>query len=306
MSLMQTFRQWLGKSADDAQAGRRPDGGTSCFRPNRKTDNRAATGAVPEVRANMPQNNVSYVHTGFTGMNPPQSGIYPPGAGMDQTGWNGWPQQPQTGFFSGYQPNTAPQAQDRPPQPVRPQGRRSGRRRSEEDTGNVFFMPGSFPGQPMPPQQAVHVLNMSGLKNCYEAIDCMKNGETLIIIMEMIESEGDVVRCQDMLTGAAFTLGCTVRLLRGPRLILLAPPQVRILPDQTPDIGTQPVASEAGTAAGSMSEPLYNTRTNEYPRRRRVSQNTRGWRPGEDGQVNPYTGTMPVTSGAYSGFGGFR
>lgn len=317
MSLMQTFRNWLGRSADNnSQSGRRPDGGTSCFRPNRKTDDRNAAGAASAIRTESPQDNVSFVHTGFTGMNPPQTGVYPPVGGMETDGWNGWTQQTRTGFYTGYQPNAAAGAQTvqanaqdgfRTPQN---QSRRSGRRRGEDNSGNVFFMPGAFPGQQMQslPQRVEHILNMNGLRSCYEAIDCMKNGETLIVLMEMIESEGDVVRCQDMLTGAAFTLGCTVRMLRGSRLILIAPPQVRILPEETPSINTQPVNPVSEMAAEGMTEPrsMFETEKTENPRRRRVSQNTRGWRPGEDRQVNPYTGTTPVASGAYGEFGGFR
>lgn len=317
MSLMQMFRQWLGKSADDAQTGRRPDGGTSCFRPNRKAENRSAAGAMSAIQTEMPHSNVSYVHTGFTGMNPPQSDVYQPVGGKEASGWNGWQQQTQTGFYTGYQPNAASAAaqtvqgsvQDRFQTPQN-QGRRAGRRRGEESTGNVFFMPGAFPGQPTQPlpQQVERILNMNGLKSCYEAIDCMKNGETLIVLMEMIESEGEVVRCQDMLTGAAFTLGCTVRMLRGSRLILIAPPQVRILPEENPSINTQPFNSITEMAAEGISEPqnMFETGKTENQRKRRVSQNTRGWRPGEDRQVNPYTGTMPAASGAYGGFGGFR
>ena len=312
MSLMQTFRQWLGKSTDDGQTGRRPDGGTSCYRPNRKTDGRAGTTAAPEAVPDQSGNSVPYVHTGFTDMNPPQSDVYPPETAAGQTDWNGWTQPPRTAYNNGYQPNASARTQtiqgavrDRP----QGQGRRSGRRRAGEDASNVFFMPGAFREQPMQfLPQTVHILNMSELKSCYEAIDCMKNGETVIALLDVIASEGDMIRCQDMLAGAAFTLGCTVRLLSGPRIILVAPQQVRILPEEAPGINTQPINPIEEMAAGGSEESLrmFETRTNEYPRRRRVSQNTRGWRPGEDRRVNPYTGTMPAASGAYGEFGGFR
>ena len=58
-----------------------------------------------------------------------------------------------------------------------------------------------------------HIMAITSLRSCYEAIECMKNGETLIVTLDVLGSEGERIRCQDMLAGAAFTLGCSVRTL---------------------------------------------------------------------------------------------
>ena len=57
---------------------RRPDGGTSCYRPvqrrNAQEENLAKEKAA-EYAASQPQ--IAYAHTGFTGMNPPTTGNNP-------------------------------------------------------------------------------------------------------------------------------------------------------------------------------------------------------------------------------------
>ena len=78
--------------------------------------------------------------------------------------------------------------------------------RENRQPNNISYMPGVAPDSSFA-GQTVHIIVLTGLKSCYEAIECMKNGETLIVTMEAIANEGESVRCQDMLAGAAFTLG---------------------------------------------------------------------------------------------------
>ena len=100
---------------------------------------------------------------------------------------------------------------------------------------NISYMPGYAPDAGAAPFSHVeHILTMTGLKSCYEAIECMKNGETLIVSLDAIANESESMRCQDMLAGAAFTLGCSVRMLQGARLVLIAPEGVKILPEEAP------------------------------------------------------------------------
>ena len=56
----------------------------------------------------------------------------------------------------------------------------------------------------------------------------MKDGETLIVMLDAIANESESMRCQDMLAGAAFTLGCSVRMLQGGRLVLIAPELLKL------------------------------------------------------------------------------
>ena len=160
-------------------------------------------------------------------------------------------------------------------------------------------MPGYAPDAGAAPFNHVeHILAMTGLKSCYEAIECMKNGETLIIALDAIANESESMRCQDMLAGAAFTLGCTVRMLQGGRLVLIAPQGVKILPEEIP-VRTEAVPP-VYAAPAAQAEPRQ--------RERRSGRNAADWTAARNGQMdnfNPYTGNMPAAAGAYAGFGGY-
>ena len=241
----------------DSDDSTRPDGGTNFYRPVRKKKESAQ-----EEPAAAGNGGVSYIHTGFTGMNPPTEGMDPMASGMyTGTGMN-------------------------PPR------------------DNISYMPGVMPQTPAPSYAHVeHIMAMTSLKSCYEAIECMKNGETLIITLDAIANEGESMRCQDMLAGAAFTLGCTVRMLQGGKLVLIAPENVKILPEQPEgraEMGGAPYTQYVPPVA---EEPAYVGR-----RERRVSQRSAQWTAARNGEMNgynPYTGTMPAAAGDYERFGGY-
>ena len=168
-----------------------------------------------------------------------------------------------------------------------------------QEMGNISYMPGVQ--APVPAEMPVHVehlMAMTSLRSCYEAIECMKNGETLIVALDAIANENESMRCQDMLAGAAFTLGCTVRMLQGARLVLIAPQGVKILPEEIP-VRTEAVPP-VYTAPAAESAPRQ--------RERRSGRNAADWNAARNGQMdnyNPYTGTMPVAAGSYGNFGGY-
>lgn len=245
MSFRDFGRQLMQKiSAGGDNPARRQDGGTSCYRPNRKraqTD-QPAPGPVQATAAAME----SYIHSGFTGMNPPE------------------PWGPLTGKASPAVPD------------------------------NISYMPG-VAEEPADPFR-VHILTMTGLKSCYDAIEFMKNGETLIVMMDTIGNDGEILRCQDMIAGAAFTLGCNIRLLQGSRMILIAPNHVQVLPEEPRRAPVMPVMNQAPAQEAPQG------------RVRRSVQNEGRWQ--ESSRLNrtafnPYTGQMPVAAGSYANFGGY-
>ena len=138
-------------------------------------------------------------------------------------------------------------------------------------------------------------------ESCYEAIECMKNGETLIVTLDVLGSEGERIRCQDMLAGAAFTLQCTVRTLNSIGVVVIAPPGVKILPEQ------QTRRYEEQNEYSMPVQP-YPSEAYSSPRERRASRNAVGWeraeKAGERG-INPYTGSMPAAAGDYGVYGGY-
>lgn len=306
----------------NGDGSRRPDGGTSCYRPIRRK-----TQAEIRGQEEQQQQPMTYIHTGFTGMNPPSTG-YDTGFGMESYGQQtaygqtayGQPgaftqpgmvqQNPYPGDgapgYGGRQnaydlPYTAGrvQAEEPPAAAARPERGWFSQRENAVPRGNISYMPGYAPDAGAAPFNHVeHILTMTGLKSCYEAIECMKNGETLIVALDAIANESESMRCQDMLAGAAFTLGCSVRTLQGARLVLIAPEGVKILPEEN-------------NARPEMIPPVYTAPVQEAPRiqrERRSGRNAADWNAAVSGQMgsyNPYTGTMPVAAGAYGNFGGY-
>ncbi|MBQ9253083.1 MAG: cell division protein SepF [Clostridia bacterium] len=271
-------------------SSRRPDGGTSCFRPVQRRDRREeelAREKAAEYAAAQPQ--IPYAHTGFTGMNPPMTGRAPVqstfagdpyGYGAAQAAQQGFRGNGQMEVPSGY----VPAFQEQPP------------------ADNISYMPGVFaPDAGNSFTHVEHIMAITSLQSCYEAIECMKNGETLVVTLDVLGSEGESLRCQDMLAGAAFTLHCTVRNLASVGVVVIAPPGVKILPEQ------QVRRYEAPESYVPQVQP-YGEESYPPRRERRMSQNAMGWenaaQAGNQG-VNPYTGSMPAAAGAYGAFGGY-
>ena len=324
----------------EGDVSRRPDGGTSCYRPIRKKN-------PAEMREQEePQQSVPYIHTGFTGMNPPagygtgfsqdgygqqnygqqtygpqnynygsqdygpqtaygQPGPYAP-SGYTPQGYTGYGQygqaySQQASYDPVYAPGTGKvRAEDPPAAAARPE-RGWFPQREEVQRGNISYMPGYTPDAGAAPFNHVeHILTMTGLKSCYEAIECMKNGETLIVELDAIANESESMRCQDMLAGAAFTLGCSVRMLQGARLVLIAPEGVKILPEE--NVVRHEAAPPVYAAPAPVQDPLPRQRE------RRSGRNAADWNAARNGQLdsyNPYTGTMPAAAGSYGNFGGY-
>ena len=293
-----------------ADITRRPDGGTSHYRPLRK---KAAEPQVGETMMGQPQD-PRYVHTGFTGMNPPSYyGGYEQQPAYDQTAFgqtaygqpsnntafqpSGWDQQAggQTNYF---RTQEQPEQQD-----YVGKGSFSSQPRRNS---NISYMPGVDPRPDRGQLHVEHIITLTGLKSCYEAIECMKDGETLIVMLDAIANESESMRCQDMLAGAAFTLGCSVRLLQGARIVVIAPEGVKILPEQAA-LNMAPMAPRMQDMQATRMAPAAEA-PNTVRRERRTGANAAEWNAARNGQLNgynPYTGTMPVAAGAYASFGGY-
>ena len=298
-------RRFLG--GQGGNSSHRPDGGTSCYRPvqrkNRKEEELAREKAAEYAASQGP---VTYAHTGFTGMNPPVAGSMPVqstytdpyGYGAAQAAQREYrggyaPQNPQPEYGGGYAPQNvqmfhAADAAARPSEPG--------------PADNISYMPGAYmPDAGSSYTHVEHIMAITSLRSCYEAIECMKNGETLIVTLDVLGSEGESIRCQDMLAGAAFTLQCTVRNLPGVGVVVIAPSGVKILPEQR---------TRSYDSPEMYGGPVQTAPQEEYvPRReRRMSRNAVGWenasQPGAQG-YNPYTGSMPAAAGAYGAYGGY-
>lgn len=163
---------------------------------------------------------------------PVQEPYYQPYQQPQQQGWQGgyqaqqpaaYQQPQQQGWQNSYQPQQQYQ-QEQPQQWQQPQ--------QEED--NVVAFPGTF--QTAGGRAYAHIERVTQLvsrENCYTIIDFMKNGESVILNIESIQSEQEIQHCIDLLSGAAYTLGCTITKLSSQRrCYLIAPPSVQVLPDE--------------------------------------------------------------------------
>ena len=275
-----SLRAWLRSrmGGGEKHASRRPDGGTSCYRPVQPRDMREeelARAKADEYAAGQPP--IAAAHTGFTGMNPPATGEAPAQSG------------PMTGYMGGQGSGRG-----------MPQGSGWGMPQG----GNISYMPGVS----VPPEAGAsythveHILTITSLSSCYEAIECMKNEETLIVTLDLLENDSERLRYQDMLAGAAFTLGCSVRNLQSLGVVIIAPAGVKILPERQERKWFQPQQTPAA-APQPPQEQGYAPR-----RERRSSQNPIGWETAANGGAagyNPYTGSMPAAAGDYGAYGGY-
>ena len=311
-----------------ADITRRPDGGTSHYRPLRKKyEEPQNTGMTQEQPA---MQGPSYVHTGFTGMTPPVNYGYDQQTAFGQAAWGqanygqtnfgqtnyGQPAYDQTAYgqtafgqtaygqTSYGQPTGYFRQEQAPRQDYVGKGSFSGQTGfTQARRSNISYMPGVEPRPDRGQVHVEHIITLTGLKSCYEAIECMKDGETLIVMLDAIANESESMRCQDMLAGAAFTLGCSVRLLQGARIVVIAPEGVKILPEQAAVDGMRRQQEMQTMRVPAAAEPPYPGR-----RERRSSPNAAEWNAARNGELNgynPYTGTMPVAAGAYAGFGGY-
>ena len=149
--LQARVRKLFGGTANSSS--RRPDGGTSCYRPiqrrNRQEESLAREKAA-EYAAGQPQ--TPYAHTGFTGMNPPMTGRVPVQSTL--TGEPGGFGAPRQGNQTGY----ARPGQFPPTEPAY----------SSAGPDNIAYMPGVAMAETGNSFTHVeHIMAITSLQSCY-------------------------------------------------------------------------------------------------------------------------------------------
>ena len=139
-----------------------------------------------------------------------------------------------TGRFGGFSNSQAQAQQTMQQQPQQPWPEMQQQPAAMPQTqDNISYMPNVFVGDDG--NAYVHVERVVQLLNtqaCFRVMEFMRNGESVIINTESIGNEPEVQRCLDMLSGAAFTLGCSMtRLTQGGRAWLIAPTTVLVMQD---------------------------------------------------------------------------
>ena len=152
-----------------ADITRRPDGGTSHYRPLRKKNAEPQMGEMTQGQA--PAQDPQYVHTGFTGMNPPTYyGGYDQQTGYDQTaygqtGYSNTSFAPAYGQQQGGQTNYFRQ-DPAPRQDYVGKGSFTGQNGFPmAKKSNISYMPGVEPGAGRGQVHVEHIITLTGLKS---------------------------------------------------------------------------------------------------------------------------------------------
>lgn len=186
--------------------------------------------------------------TGFTGFNGMPAGFGQPQQGFGQTAQQmpgGYGQaQPQTGFGQTAQQMPGGYGQ------VQPQGGFGQTAQQGFMQGNPqAAVQGQQPEQPYPtegnvtyafPQQFrengvayTHVERLAqplSVATCFRLIEFMRNGESIIVNLELAPDENERTRCLDLLCGAAFTMQCSFTRVASRCIYLIAPHNVNVQP----------------------------------------------------------------------------
>jgi|GEM_PF-6434995 len=132
----------------------------------------------------------------------PTGGYQQPAGGYQQpTGY-----QPANGY---QQPTGYPPAGEYAPQ--------------QPPASNITYpaFPGASEGTKLP---LIRITQLHSVQQCYRIIEFMRDREVLVVNTEPIASDQEVQRCVDMISGAAFTLSCSLtRITRAERAYLIVP-----------------------------------------------------------------------------------
>lgn len=114
----------------------------------------------------------------------------------------------------------------------------------------------NFPGQPAAaPTHVEYVILLRSRNECTKVIEYIKTNASVFMNMEYIANESERQRCVDMLSGAAYTLGCQLHKISNRGIYLIASPNVRVMID--------PAMKRFSGAP--EPQPFLQQQTGEYP-----------------------------------------
>lgn len=144
-------------------------------------------------------------------------------------GQQGYAQGPQSQPVQGYAQQSQPQGYAQPQgQPVQGYAQQS----RPAAQGNVV----PFPGMQHSPDGSVYahveyIVLLRSRNECKDVIAYIKTNASVFLNMEFIASDSERQRCVDMLSGAAYTLGCALNKISPRGIYLISSPSVRVVLD---------------------------------------------------------------------------
>lgn len=130
-----------------------------------------------------------------------------------------------------YQQQAQPQTQRVQPQQA-PSYQQPVQQNYAQPAGNVV----PFPGMQRSPDGSVYahveyIVLLRSRNECKDVIAYIKTNASVFLNMEFIASDNERQRCVDMLSGAAYTLGCALNKISPRGIYLISAPSVRVVLD---------------------------------------------------------------------------
>ena len=140
-------------------------------------------------------------------------------------------------------------------------------------------MPGSnvltFPGMQTTPDGMVYahveyIVQLCSRNECRKVIDYIRTNASVFLNMETIADASERQRCVDMLSGAAYALGCSLNKISPRGVYLISSPSVRVMMDNA----TQKLASgqevrgmvrQSYVQDGATAQPQYAAQPQQSP-----------------------------------------
>lgn len=139
-----------------------------------------------------------------------------------------------------------PQMQQTPPQQM-PQTNQQGYARQDfqASASNIVAFPGTQQTDGATFQHVEYVIMLRGRNECKNVIGYIKANASVFLNMEFIASDNERQRCVDILSGAAYTLGCKLNKISQHGIYLISSPAVNVIMD--------PVVRRMNNAADARS-----------------------------------------------------
>lgn len=194
----------------------------------------------------------------------PQEPRYTAAAAAQGNAWQ-QPQQPAYNAYAAYpqqpyqqpaaQPQAAPayqsqqqSAYQQPAAPQQPRNRRMLQHAAQQENNVVDFgvyhqqlVPSQQPAAPVeapaaPAQENgmanARIINARGMGDCRSAITLLRNGDTVLIVLENVTDPAEMRRLVDTLSGACYSLTATITKVSRYGVYLLAPQNIAVYADQ--------------------------------------------------------------------------
>lgn len=164
-----------------------------------------------------------------------QQGNQPSGFDQSRQGQGQPPQgygQPNYGGLGQPYPTQPPQGTMTQPQPTQPQ--RPTPQPTAPQPNNVV----NFPGVRQTPEgnafnHIEYLVLLRSRNECTKVIEYIKTNASVFLNMEFIANDGERQRCVDMLSGAAYTLGCKLNRISNRGMYLISSPSVYVVMDES-------------------------------------------------------------------------